>query len=154
MRIPIAALLLSAAAFGAANSFAADVSPGLWEITMETRMPSTPGFTPPPVRTTQCLSAEDARDPARLMGGIANPGASGCTYTRRSYSGNSLTFAMQCAGTFAIEASGEVEFTADTMHGSLTATADVGGSKVETRNTLSARRIGACPAAAQDKRNP
>jgi hypothetical protein len=153
LRISIAAIAFSAAAIGAASSLAADVLPGLWEITVETWVPSTPGLAPAPIHMTQCLGAEDARDPGRLLGRIANPGATGCAYTERSYSGNSLSFTMRCAGTFAIESQGKVEFTADTMQGSIAATAKVGGSSVETRNKISARRVGACPAATPDKRS-
>jgi len=134
----------SAAAIAASSSFAADVSPGLWEITMETRVASAPGFAPAPFQLTQCLTAEDAREPARLLGQISNPGASGCAYSERSYSGNSLSFTMQCAGSYGIASRGQIAFTADTMNGSITATANVGGSSVETQNKVSARRIGAC----------
>ena len=144
MRASIIAIASSAAAIAAAGSFAADVSPGLWEITMQTRVASTPGFAPAPFNLKQCLTAEDAREPGRLLGQLASPGASGCAYTERSYSGNSLSFTMQCAGSFAIASRGRIAFTPDTMDGSITATANVGGSSVETQNKVSARRIGAC----------
>jgi hypothetical protein len=134
----------SAALAAASMSRAADLSPGLWEITMETRVAATPGFAPPPFRITQCFSAEDTRDPARLLGQIANPGAAGCTYSKRDYSGNSLSFAMECAGTFAIVSTGQVSFSTDTMEGSITATANVGGTSVETQSKMSARRVGGC----------
>jgi hypothetical protein len=144
MRSLIIAMASSAAAVAAPGSLAADVSPGLWEITMETRVAAAPGFTPAPYRLTQCLSAEDARDPGRVLGQIANPGASGCAYTGRDYSGNSLSFTLQCSGAFAIQSRGQVAFTANSMDGSIAATADVGGASVETQNKVSARRIGDC----------
>ena len=134
--------LLSTTALAAAQ--AADVSPGSWEITMETRVPAEPGFAPPPFQITQCLTDADARDPSRVLGGVSNPGASGCSYSDKSYSGNTFSFSMQCAGSYAIKATGRVSFTSDTMDGTIASTATVGGKAVETQNKISARRLGGC----------
>jgi uncharacterized protein DUF3617 len=134
--------LLAAAASTAAS--AADVSPGLWEIAMETRVAEAPGFSPAPFQITQCLTEADARDPGRLLGQIANPGASDCSYTDKSYAGNTFSFTMQCAGTFAVKSSGRVSYGPDTMEGTITATANVGGGVVETQNKVSGRRVGGC----------
>lgn len=131
------------AAFSGAG-VAADVAPGLWEISLETLVPAQPGFAPDPFRLTQCLSAADARDPSALLGGLANPGASGCTYTNKTYSGNTFRFSMQCAGGFAIQSQGEVSFTADTMSGTISAIANVAGEKARLSNRISARRLGGC----------
>jgi len=125
-------------------ALAADVSPGSWEITMETRVPAEPGFAPPPFQITQCLTDADARDPSRVLGGVSNPGATGCNYSDKSYSGNTFTFSMQCAGTYEIKASGRVSFTADTMQGMIDSTASVGGKPVQTQNKILARRLGGC----------
>ena len=138
---------LSAALMAAALSVpcaAADMSPGLWEITLETRVAAQPDFTPAPFRLRQCLSAADVGNPGALLGGIANPGASGCTYSDKTYSGNTFRFSMQCAGSFGIQSRGEVRFTADTMNGSISAVADVGGKKTELSNKVSAHRLGGC----------
>ena len=125
-------------------ALAADVSPGSWEITMETRVPAEPGFAPPPFQITQCLTDADARDPSRVLGGVSNPGATGCNYSDKSYSGNTFSFSMQCAGTYEIKASGRVSFTADTMQGMIDSTASVGGKPVQTQNKILARRLGGC----------
>ena len=125
-------------------ALAADVSPGSWEITMETRVPAEPGFAPPPFQITQCLTDADARDPSRVLGGVSNPGASSCNYSDKSYSGNTFSFSMQCAGAYEIKASGRVSFTADTMQGMIDSTANVGGKPVQTQNKISARRLGGC----------
>src|SRR5882672_12859113 len=122
----------------------ADVSPGSWEITLETRVPAEPAFTPPPFSLTQCLTDADARDPSRVLGSVSNPGATGCNYTDKSYSGNTFTFSMQCAGTYEIKASGRVSLTADSMQGLIDSTASVGGKPVQTQNKISARRLGGC----------
>lgn len=130
--------------FLATGAEAADISPGLWELTLETRVSAAPGFVPPPYTLNQCLTAADARDPGRVLGGVANPGASGCTYTERSYSGNTFRFRMQCAGTLGISSHGEVSFTATTLAGTITATAGQGGQKTEFSNLIRGRRIGGC----------
>ena len=144
MRMPLTRLIALPCALYCMSSHAADIAPGLWEITLESRVAGQPGFALEPFRQQQCLSAADARDPSALLGGMANPGASGCTYTDKSYSGNSFRFSMQCAGTFALQSQGEVSFTADTMSGSITAVANIGGEKTEFRNKVSAHRLGGC----------
>jgi Protein of unknown function (DUF3617) len=140
-------MTIAAASLAAAFStpgLAADISPGLWEITMEARVAAQPGFTPEPARMKQCLTAADARDPSALLGGIANPGASGCSYSDKSYSGNTFRFSMQCAGSYGITSHGEVTFSADTISGTITTIANVGGEKTELSNKITARRLGGC----------
>ncbi len=144
MRANFAILAALLAAAFSNPGLAADMSPGLWEITLETRVGAQPGFAPEPVRLQQCFSAADARDPSAPLGGMANPGASGCTYSNKAYAGNSFSFSMQCSGSLAIQAHGEVSFTADTMSGSLTAVANAGGEKTELDNRITARRLGGC----------
>ena len=121
-----------------------DLAPGLWEIAMESKVAGVPEFAPGPFKLTQCVTADDARDPSKLLGGLSNPGASGCTYTDKSYSGSTFRFSMQCGGAFAIHSRGEVAFSADRMEGTISATAVVNGQKTETSNRISARRLGGC----------
>ena len=135
--------LFALALFGL-PALAADVSPGSWEITLETRVPAEPAFTPPPFSLTQCLTEADARDPSKILGTASNPGATACNYTDQNYSGNTFTFSMQCSGLFAIKASGQVSFTADTMQGTIDSTATIGGKDVQQVNKISARRLGGC----------
>ena len=134
-------MLISATLFASA-ALAADISPGSWEITMETRVPAEPAFAPPPFSIRQCLTDADARDPSRILGGVSNPGATGCNYTNASQTDNNFSFEMQCAGTYGIKAKGNVAFTADTMEGMIDSTANIGGKEVQQTNKLSARRLG------------
>ena len=144
MHIPWKHLFALHAALLCAPGAAADMSPGIWEIMVETRFAAQPGYTPEPVRLEQCLTAADTRDPSALLGGMSNTGASGCTYSNKSYSGNTFRFSMQCSGSFAIQSQGEISFTADSMNGTISAIADVGGQKTELGSKVSARRIGGC----------
>ena len=134
----LALMVVSAAAL------AADISPGSWQITMETRVPSEPGFTPPAFQMTQCFTPEDARDPSRVLGGVSNPGASGCKYTDKSYAGSTFSFTMQCEGGYGIKSTGHISFSADTMNGTIESTATVAGKPVQTQNKIAARRLGGC----------
>jgi hypothetical protein len=129
----------------ASPAHAADITPGLWAISMETRTQAAPGFQPAPFTVNQCFTAADAQDPSRLLGGLSNPGASDCQYTEKTYSGNTFKFAMQCSGAYALQSRGEVTFDAQTMNGLITAKANVAGTLTEFQNKMSARRIGNCP---------
>jgi Protein of unknown function (DUF3617) len=124
---------------------AQDVSPGLWEITMETRVPADAGFQPPPYKMTQCITPDTAKDPGMLFSQMGNPGASNCRYQDRNYhGGNSFTFAMTCSGTYQLRSSGKVDFTKESMDGTVSAIAKVGDNDVETQNKLTAHRLGGC----------
>lgn len=136
--------MLAVIGLASTAALAADISPGSWEISMETRVPAEPGFAPPAFSTMQCLTDADARDPSRVLGGVSNPGASGCNYTDKSYSGDTFSFTMECAGSFGVKASGRVSYTADTMNGMIESTATVAGKPVQTQNKISARRVGGC----------
>jgi len=135
--------ILQAAALST-SALAADMAPGMWEITVETRVAAKSDYAPEPVTIKQCLTAADTKDPGKLLGGVANPGASGCEYTDKSYSGNAFRFSMQCAGSFGIQSRGEVTFSANTMDGTISVLANMSGEKVEFSNKVSARRLGGC----------
>jgi len=144
MRTWILATAVTASLVAPPASHAADITPGLWEITVESRVAASPGFVPPASRLTKCLTARDARDPSQVLGEIATQGATGCTYAERRYVGDTLAFSVVCAGAFAIMSTGTVSFTANTMEGNIAAKANMGGQNVEMQNKVSARRLGGC----------
>lgn len=137
-------LLALTAAMAATTVFAEDLSPGLWEITMESRAGAAPEWAPAPFNLRQCLTANDARDPSKLIGSISTPGATGCSYTERNYSGSTFRFALDCAGAFGIKSSGSVTFGATRFSGEITATGNVAGQTTEFQNKVSGTRIGDC----------
>ena len=137
-------LALLTALLPALSAHAQDISPGLWDITLDTRVDAAPGFAPGPMRLSQCVTAADARDPGKLLTGLNNPGASNCTYTERSYSGSSLRFAMQCSGTYALSSRGEVRFSGSDFSGDFTSTANIGGQSTEFRSRVSGKRQSGC----------
>ena len=111
---------------------------------MQARAPDAPGVAAEPFRLRQCLNAADAKDPSAVLGALANPGASDCSYSDKSYIGDTFRFTMRCAGGFGIVAHGEIRYSADTMDGSISAVANVAGANTELRNSVSARRRGGC----------
>ncbi len=119
----------------------ATISPGLWQISVQS---NTDAIAMQPVQVNQCLTAADAKDPSRLLGSISNPGASACSYTNRNYSGNTFSFAMTCAGTFAITAVGSVTFTATTISGAINTSSNINGEPIEMKNVVMAKRVGDC----------
>jgi hypothetical protein len=123
-----------------------DLSPGLWQISVQTK-PAAIQTDMAPLQISQCLTAEDAKDPSKLMGTITSPNASGCTYSNKSYSGNTLHFTMKCTGTFAIKATGDVSFTSTTLSGTINTFATVSGQQLEMSNSVSAQHIGDCNSA-------
>ena len=138
-------LVVAALVLASPLATAQDVQPGLWQISMETRVPAQPDFTPPATTLTQCISAQDAKQPGMLFSQMANPGAHDCRYQDRNYhGGNSFTFAMTCEGTFQLRSKGQVNFTRTSMDGTVSAVATINDKDVETQSKLAARRMGDC----------
>lgn len=142
---PLTGLLLFLAlpaAHGAANLPA----PGLWQIDAQTQALGLPlAFSP--MAIAHCLTPDEARDPSRLLGRLSSPGASDCAYTDSAYVGSRFHFAMACAGVLGIRATGDLAFTPTTLAGAIASTASINGQAVQMRSTVSAHRLGECPAA-------
>ncbi len=141
-------LIPLAAAMVAGAPFAADIAPGLWRIQMSAVAAGVPGTASPPVTLTECFTAGDAQDPSRLLGSLlvpGVPGAPGCDYTDKSYSGDTFHFAMACAGASGVQAWGTLTFTAENFDGTITTTSNLlGGPAVTIESRVSAKRMGGC----------
>ena len=124
--------------------YAQDLLPGQWEITMESRVPQAGGWKPEPFTMSQCISAADAADPSRLISGLAVPGATGCSYTEKNYSGSTFRFALTCGGSYDLGAKGEVNFNASSFSGQIDATGNVAGQSTTFTNHITAKRTGEC----------
>ena len=140
----IGILLLLIAATTSSLALADDLTPGLWEVTMESRVPSETGWQPAPFNLTQCLTAGDAKDPSRLVGSISTSGASGCNFTEKTYSGGNFRFALDCGGSFGLKTRGTLAFSANSFSGTIVASGNVGGQATEFQNRVSGRRVGGC----------
>ena len=136
--------LLALLLLAAGTACAAEPRPGRWELSLETRVAAAPDFAPPAGSLSECFSAADARDPARMIGAIATPEASACTYRERSYQGNVFRFTLECSGDFALKTRGEVTFSADEFSGELSTSGQVGGQTTEFKSRLKGKRLGGC----------
>lgn len=125
-------------------SFAADIQPGLWELVVESRIAAAPDFSSELLTVKQCLTEQDAQDPSRILGGVANPGASDCTYTEKSFTGNVFRFKMQCGGSLGIQARGEITYSVLTMDGSIISMVNMAGQATELQSWVAAYRLGGC----------
>ncbi|HEY6896105.1 MAG TPA: DUF3617 family protein [Rhodocyclaceae bacterium] len=138
--------LVIAVLLAAATAGAADLAPGNWEITMETRVAGAAGFAPPPVQITQCLTTADARDPSRLMESLSSQGASDCKFTDWQYSGNRVRFAMACSGNLILKSRGEVVFSADRFSGTIDTDTTLNDTESTLHDRVYGRLLGPCAA--------
>jgi hypothetical protein len=136
----LAALLLLAPA---ANAAAGDIRPGLWKITLESRVAATPGWQPEPFELTQCLTEADTAHPERLLTGGGGQGVDSCDFPKRDYSGGHLRFEVSCAGTLGLTGRGELSFTETRIDGNLDASFG-GEERTDMSNQLHAVRLGDC----------
>ncbi|MCC6136612.1 MAG: DUF3617 domain-containing protein [Candidatus Contendobacter sp.] len=141
----IAAILLAVSM----NGIAEDIQPGLWRITLESRVAATPDWNPEPFQLSQCLTTADAQNPEQLLVGLSTSGVSGCEFLNRQASGQRLQFEVRCGGALGIQGQGTVDFTATTVAGVLNAhfaATDDAAEAVEMQNQLQAVYVGPCPA--------
>ncbi len=125
---------------------AADIHPGLWKISVESEVPASPDGKPQPFEITQCLTEADARNPEQIILGMGSPGATGCDFLNKQYSGSSLSFDVSCGGSLGIKGHGEVTYTATTLDGFLNV--NLGETeKIDMNNRIHAIYLGACPSA-------
>ena len=114
----------------------ADIGEGSWELEITTSMPGGTGS----AKQTQCLRAEDGRDPARLFG---SPGA-GCQFTNRRDDGSSYRFDISCTGPTPLSGGGLMRYSREALAGEIALRIGSGAQSVETNTRLRARRIGPC----------
>jgi hypothetical protein len=121
-----------------------DIAPGLWELSLEARVDSDADSQSAPVTLSQCITKDDARDPSKILGPIAAAGATGCSYSKKSYVGPEFRFTMECSGTLELKTTGEVTFSATQLRGMIATASSIDGRKVEIKSALVGRRLGDC----------
>ena len=124
---------------------AEDIKPGLWSISLESGVAASPDWKPQPFVSNQCLTEADAQNPDRLLLSVGSSGATGCDFSNRQYSGNTLTFDVTCAGTLGIKGHGQVSYTPNTVDGFLNISTG-GEIQVDMQNKIHATYLGDCPA--------
>ena len=134
------ALLFLALSWATFNLQAAEPRPGLWELTVITTAEGADGVFGP-YTSSQCLSEEDVRNPEKLL---AENGVNACTYGDRVYRGGNFSFSVQCGGAIPMSGTGKINYTSDTLQGTMDIAADLQGLPVNTKSTVSGQRMGDC----------
>lgn len=119
---------------------AAEPRPGLWELTVITTAEGADGVFGP-YTSSQCLSEEDVRNPEKLL---ADNGVDACTYGDRVYQGGNFSFSVQCGGAIPMSGTGKINYTSDTLQGTMHIAADLQGLPINTKSTVSGQRMGDC----------
>jgi hypothetical protein len=115
----------------------ADIGAGSWELEITTVMPGAPAT---PVKQVQCISAEDAKDPANLIGG---PGP-GCSFGNRRDDGSTFRFDVACTSGAPLSGSGELHYARESLNGEIVVHMKQGDKQIEVRSILKAKRLGPC----------
>jgi hypothetical protein len=139
MSVVAVALVLGAAAAIAQTS---PIRPGRWEVTMQMQMANSP-IQLPEMKTTQCVTPEQIKDPASALPQAAGAGRGGqtdCKVSDYKVSGNTATWQMSCTKPQAITSAGEMTFTADTYNGTIKSNMAQG----EMTMKVAGKRLGDC----------
>lgn len=105
----------------------------LWKMTTKMDMP---GMPMPEVTQTVCLPKGAGYKPGKV------PHQKHCEMTDLKVSGDKTSWKMHCSGRDAMEGSGEVTRSADTMNGSM----KLSSKDIQMTQVISGKRVGACQA--------
>jgi hypothetical protein len=117
----------------------ADIGEGNWDMEVMMQMPGAPAGGQA-MRQSQCLGAEEARDPSKLFG---SPGA-GCQFVDPKDTGSTYRFNIVCSGPTQVTGTGEMNYSHDNLDGQIVLDMAQGDQKIQTRTTIKARRTGPC----------
>ena len=121
-----------------------NIQPGSWEFTVDVHAEGLGAFQPKPgpIVQTRCISAEEAANPAKVLG---DAGARGeCQFSNQRDTGSEYTFDVQCTGRIPLHGAGKMRYGAQTLDGDLNLDGDAQGMQFKTQSHVSARRIGPC----------
>jgi hypothetical protein len=128
---------------GAALVAQSPVRPGLWEVTMQMQMAGSP-IQMPEMKSTRCVTPEDAKDPARSLPsgpeGRGRGGKSDCKMSDYKMSGNTATWKMVCTSPQAMTSTGEMTFTDDSYTGTMKMDSPQGPMTMK----MAGKRVGDC----------
>lgn len=121
---------------------------GNWDITMEMQMPNMPqGMAMPPIKTTQCITKEEAADP--MKGLPSAPQRAGgppqdCKVTDQKIEGNKVSWAMTCTGAMAMSGTSEILYAGDSFTGNMIMNMGRGGQANTVTMKYTGKRLGDC----------
>ena len=118
------------------------IRPGRWEVVMQMDMPNMP-VKMPEMKTTQCETPEQAKDPASTLPSGPQAGRGGksdCKVSDYKVSGQTVTWKMACTMPQPITSTGEMTFTDDSYAGTMKMSTAQG----EMNMKVSGTRLGDC----------
>lgn len=123
----------------------AGMRPGQWETTTQMQMPNMPaGVQMPAMKNTQCITPDQAKDPASAVprqSGRGRGGKDDCKVSDYKMTGNTATWMMACTSPDKMTATGEMTFGDD----SYTSTMKMVMAQGEMTMKTTGKRIGDCP---------
>jgi hypothetical protein len=131
MKALLSGMILLAAA-SAASAWAAG-SDELWEMTTKMDMP---GMPMPAMTQTVCLPKGAGYQPGKV------PHQKNCEMSDLKVSGNKTSWKMHCSGRDAMDGSGEVTRTANSMKGMM----KLSSKDIQMTQDISGKRVGTCQA--------
>ena len=128
---------------GGCCAIAADgLQPGLWKIITRVEMN---GMQAPAGVKTRCLKPDDARDLEKTFAPEYRVEGSTCERMNVAWSGQKLSWRIQCTGPLSMDVAGAYEFdTAQHYKGVITMLGSMAGREMRSRTTLEGERIGEC----------
>jgi len=112
---------------------------GRWEVSTEMDMPGMP-MKMPPMKTTQCVTKEQADNPIQAVPKGQQDKDSDCKVTDYKMVGNTVTWTMTCTGKNAMTGNGEIIYATDAYSGWMKM--KTGGTEMTMKYT--AKRLGDC----------
>ncbi len=111
--------------------------PGNWEVSMKMNMG---GMEMPPMKQTQCITAEMLKDPQSAI--PKGPGSGDCKMSDYKFTASTATYKMVCTKPQPVTMVGEMKYSGtDAYIG--TVQMDMNGQKVSMN--MDAKRVGDCP---------
>lgn len=120
------------------------IEPGLWRINTRTATGLALG---PPMASTKCLTADQARDVAVTFSPVVGTINSECAPIERTFVDGKLKWHLVCKGQLDMDMSGEFNFDSATHYtATLHSKADMAGNTVvNSQNLIEATRVSDCP---------
>jgi hypothetical protein len=119
-------------------ALAQSMQPGEWEFSSTLSGAMLPK--PQSAKVTQCVSAEDAKDPTRFTSGEHTQG---CTMTPGARTPDSYQWALDCPEQ-GVRGEGKLRYTPRSIEAEIRTTVTKGAEKIELLSRVSGRLLGPC----------
>ena len=114
--------------------------PGQWEVTMTMEMANMP-MKMPPIKTAQCVTAEQVKDPGKAIPTGPGQNPNNCKMSDYKTEGSKVSWKMACDGQEPISGTGEMTFDGDSAYvGAMTMTTGRGTMSMK----YAGKRLGEC----------